>query len=271
MNIAIQIAVNGGGLATPVVPPPTDPAAGYSAWFEASELVYQDAAGTTPATADNDPVMRWDSKGGTYGALVCTTPGGYGACSLQSFALSGKPCVRALAAASALMKDVTDTASIPGALLAAVGCTVMAVVYRPSSEPGAAGVWGANDNGMTCAYDSAGGAYGLRNYLNDGGFKIAPVKPAPSGTPHILTFHHSGGQLYSGVDDSRDASMSSIAAGSVVGAGAFLVLLGYSGPGGYVDGDVAEILFYHSALSQDDRIVSERYLAAKYGVALGYL
>jgi hypothetical protein len=146
----------------------------------------------------------------------------------------------------------------------------MAVVYRPVTEPGAAAVWGANDNSMTMAYDSAGG-YGLRNYANDGGFQTAPVKAAPNGTPHILTFHHSGGLLYSGVDDTRDASMSSIACGSVVGAGAFLVLMGFAGPGGYFDGDLAEVVFYAGALSQEDRQITERYLASKYGIALGYL
>lgn len=267
--IGHSLSIGGsGGINTPAAP--HEPLAGYSAWFDAGSLVYEDVAAATPSVGDGAVVMRWDSKGGTYGALACTTPGGYGACHLSALP-GGRQAVRSTAAGTGVLRDAAELASIPGALLSAAGATVFAVVYRASSEPGASGVWGANDNAMTCAYDTAGGPYGLRNYLNDGGFQSAPILAAPnSGAPRILTWHHAGGRLYSGVDDTRDGSMVSVAAGNVVGGGALLVLLGYAGPAGYFDGDAGEFLFYPTPLTQSDRILVERYLAWKYSLTLPY-
>lgn len=249
------------------------PVTGYSAWFVANMLVYQDQGATTPAVVDGDPVMRWDSMAGSAGALNVKTPGGAGACAWKTGAngINSLPVVRSVALSLALLHDITDAPIIgpAGTLIPAAAGTVFSVVKR-SSTPAAAGIWGSNNNHATCAYDLAGGSYGLRNYLNDGGFQIVATKLAPNASaPFVMTWHHAAGVLYSGVNDTRLASMNSLAAGSIATASS-LVLLGFAGPAGYMDGDLAEIIFYPTALSESDRKTTETYLAGKYGITLPY-
>jgi len=242
------------------------PVTGFAAWFSADMLVFQDAAGTVPAVVDGDPVMRWDSMNGSYGVLACTTPGGYGACTLKlaGNGIGGRAVIRSSAAAFGLLADVAaDTGIFEGGILNSSQC-LLRHLFRTSSDLVA--TWG-DGGGYIESQNQL--AMGMVSFIYDGASKVA-AKPYTPGASAIHTWHHAAGVLYSGVSDTRFASMGSVAAGSIDPGASRLVILGGPGPGQYLDGDVAELIFYPVALSEADRKVTETYLAQKYGITLPY-
>lgn len=250
---------------------PTNPVAGYTAWFDAATLVYTDTAGTVPATTNGAVVNRWDSKDGSYGALVLTTPGGYGAPHLNTDGngINGLPVVTSVAATFDLLRDVTQTVTIfEGGLLNVDAGTVFAVVNAPVINASPRCIWGDNAGYISsCLYDSSGAK--AHAYVYDGAAKLAS-KAVTQAEPHIVSWLHYSGGLYSGVDDTRTASMATVAAGDMQAAAGFFILLGGTGPGQYLDGKLAEVIFYNTALTETNRKLTEQYLANKYGITLPY-
>lgn len=271
------VATMSGAVATPTPTPspePTAPTAGYAAWFDAAAEVYTDVGGTVPATADGDAVNNWKSKDGSFGALSCTVPGGYGAPHLKLGVngINGKPVVRALPASFEILTSPTGGVTIfEGGILNVGQGTVMAVALANDiATAGANGswVWGDNAGYLGTRYIDSGGLV-ASSYLFDTGTRLADKGVVTDGAPYVLTWHHEGGVLYSGLSDTRTASMASVVAGDLDAAAGHLSLLGAIG-GRYLNGDLAEIIFYPTALTQPERKVTERYLAAKYGIALPY-
>lgn len=271
----VIVATWGAVAATPTPSPePTAPTSGYAAWFDAAAEVYTDAGGTVPATADGDAVNNWKSKDGSFGALSCTVPGGYGAphLKLEANGINGKPVVRALAASFEILTSPTGGGTIfEGGILNVGQGTVMAVALANDIAASAAlgrWVWGDNVGYLGARYIDSGGLVGS-SYLFDTAARLADKGVVTDGAPYVLTWHHEGGVLYSGLSDTRTASMASVAAGDLDTTTGHLSLLGAVG-GRYLNGDLAEIIFYPTALTQPERKITERYLAAKYGIALPY-
>lgn len=241
------------------------PSPGYSAWFDAEASIFTDAAGTVPATVDGDAILNWQSKGGSYGALVCKVPATFAAPHLKLAAngINGKPVVKSVAASLEVLSDAAETLTIfeTGILLAAQG-TVFAVFRKAA---GLGGVWSDSSTpAMIAARVVAGPA--ARCSLNDGTVKTADKTMSFGVVLH--TFHHAASVLYSGVNDTRTASLASAAAGSV-GAGAGYLRL-FIVTSANLDGDIAELIFYATAQTENERMVTERYLAIKYGITLPY-
>lgn len=256
----------------PTPTPPVAPSAGYAAWFDAGDGTFTDAGGTVPAVADGDAIANWSSKGGSYGALACTVPGGYGAPHLKTAlnGIGGLPVARSVAASFELLRDVAGSATIfEGGVLNVGQGTAFAVARAVTIDATNRFVWGDHAGYVGSILIDAGGVAGHAAFVYDGATEFAR-QAASAGSPHVLTFHHEAGLFYSGVDDTRTASMATVAAGDLQAAAGFFVLMGGPGPGNYLDGDLAELIFYPTALTQAERKVTERYLAAKYGITLPY-
>ena len=191
-----------------------------------------------------------------------TVPDGYGTPTFQEAEVNGLPAVQALAASTQLLRDAAQNQAFAGQVLSGDQGTALAV-FKTSTN--AAAIWGTHTDTAEAGYVAASG---MRSYVNDGGANVAYATYS-AGTFAIHTWHLAGGTLYSGINDTRTTSMSSVSTGSY-SCGCFLVILGSSGPGRYLDGELAELIFYATALPEADRKLTEQYLAGKYGITLPY-
>ena len=86
---------------------------------------------------------------------------------------------------------------------------------------------------------------------------------------YILSMWHTGGNLYMGCTDTRDASAQSVACGNLsINANDDLY---YGDPNGAGNtADLTECIWYNVALAESDRKAVEQRLAWKYGITLPY-
>lgn len=271
MGVKIAIGAGEGSFIHAVANGPAD---GYAAWLDAGALTYQGYDTSTPAVADDDPVIRWDSGDGTY-PIAFTMPGGYGACTLKTAAngINGYSVVRSVAAEFDVLRDHAQAATFDGDLLSTTSGTVFCVTRIPVINAALVrGAWG-DANGLVGLrfYDFGSGPV-AQAVITDSGGSAGASKAITAAAAHIVTFLWDSPTLYCGVDDTRTASMSSASTvgDGILPAANFAVLMGQAGPGQYLDGDMAEILFYPTALSEADRKRTEQYLASKYGISTGY-
>lgn len=243
---------------------PTSPVAGYSTWFRGDTNVYV----SYPTLAvDGDTVTEWRPKGGTYSpiTLINHNPGSPITYKTGANGINGQPCLRSNAAVSVLKNFYTDNAIFEGGIIEAAQGTMFIVMRLNAGTTNfPAIVFEDSGFGRVNSYFNGGT---LNVVINDGSSKTATKSGLASGVlPWIVTFHHESGTLYAGANDTRTASMGSIAAGSIVATAGNLRLQQTSGEAD----DIAEFIAYKTALSEANRKLVEQYLANRYGVTLPY-
>jgi len=106
---------------------------------------------------------------------------------------------------------------------------------------------------------------------NDGVIDTTGNNTVAVNNNYISTWHHEAGTLYSGINDTRTASMTSIASGNTTSAaGDDMCIIGSSGGAASIDGYIAEVLMWNVALTQAQRQTVESWLASIYGITLPY-
>jgi hypothetical protein len=234
--------------------------AGLALWLDASDAatLFQDAAGTTPAVADNDPVGRWADKSGNGRHVTQATAGSRG--TLKTAVQNGRGVVR--------FDGTADHLTSSSQLLSGVtGLSVFLVLHgtgeslSDSDRPLGHNTPPANDLVITFP----GGKPAMR---------IAAEEPAAAG-PNSRS-GTTAGYIVSGVATATSITVwdngvagtprtqalgtfSTSASGFGVGA--------LPGPMSPYPGDVAEVLVYGSALSTTDREAVEAYLMTKWGIS----
>ena len=236
--------------------PKPDTVAGITGWWESDFNVYSDA-GTTPAV-DNDPVRRWVSRLDSHyvdQATLGNRP------TFKTGILVGLPIVRFDAS-----NDVLDTDVALSTFLAVGAKTIFTVHFHSSGATG--NIIGDTGGKISFFLGNTGGDLNAAN--DDGAVDTATNTAQSTGVWTIGTYLHSGGNLYSGVTDTRTASMVSVASGnttSLAGIGRFGAGPAVVNPLG---GDLAAVVMYNAALIETDRQIVERYLSAKYSIGLPY-
>jgi len=92
-------------------------------------------------------------------------------------------------------------------------------------------------------------------------------KPIVVGTWFIHTWMHDSGTLYGGKDDARTAAMGSVASGNTTSlTGTFRLGTNNAAAGRWFNGDIAELVCFNVALSQEARVGIAAYLAATYAI-----
>jgi hypothetical protein len=244
-------------------PPGLEPTAfaGLQLWFDAGVQVYTDTAGTTPA-ADGNTVRSWKDRQSNY--LIPDNGAGTGP-TLDIDLVNGRP---------ALVFDGTNdrfvgTANDADSFLAVDAFTMFAVVRHAAATPPQQYYMTFYDgvNHVTNIGNTASVAtYRVENY--DGTLDVIP-KAKTLTNWGIMTAMHSGGNIYCGADDTRDASLASTASGNT-SFGANTNLLIRDAPATFAAMDIAELIMYNVALSETNRQEVERRLAWKYGITLPY-
>ena len=216
--------------------------------------------------ADSDPVATWpDSSGNGYDAAQ-GTPGNQPL--YKTGILNGKPAV--------LFDGSTDylsTTALLSAFLAGGGAGTVYVVARansPGGEPDQT-LW--RDTGGTVHLTVVESGADVLRASNDDGVQDTVTKAYTLGTWMIgLWRHHQDErgaetptELYVGVNDLLSTGLSSVASGATTAA-----ILGNAieiGRGsGYLNGYIAELLFFPKSHTQPERKHVWSYLAAKYAL-----
>jgi len=223
----------------PLAPPTPD-----RGWFIAGVGNYQDTAGTTPATANNDPVKRANDQGSGGNNLteyvsnhpphLKTDP---------AFTLNGLPVVQFSAGSTESLASGTVTGIS--------GWTQFIVVYPTS----AASIWfsGPSGNGQ-CWYDATG------HFVNMyAGSTVQYSITLPGSTWFYFSF------VFNGASSFMYKNGVQVATGNV-GAGQQTGFRIGTDTATYFDGYCAEALWYASVLNTADRQQVEAYLAAKYAL-----
>ena len=257
--MGIGLSSIGLGLATGGKPAPFSPAAvaGLQLWLDAaSSPVWQDAGGTVAATADGDPVRRWDDLSGN--SRHVTAPSDAARPSLKLAIQNGKPVLRFdgvddyLVSASAAQSQAVTVFVVVN--LTVVGNYPHVVATGTGNAwnlraVGTLGLWSfqyaVNNQGPALASNSAGtGFHLLSASATDGAWSVALDNNTPAAGAISSTFDTPKTYQVGDRDDRQ----------------------GYLLPG-----DIAELLVYNSVLSADDTAAVKAYLNAKwntYGLQL---
>lgn len=220
--------------------------AGLRLWLRGDGLV---------GYSDGDAVATWpDSSGNGYDAVAA----GAARPTFDSSAIGGMPGLR--------FDGATDvmTSTVLSNLIAANAGTIFVVATHLAGASG--GVAGDQTNSYVSLRMLTTGTI-ARAVNHDGGFDTAD-KTVVSGTPYCLTWMHGGGNVYSGANDTRTASLEPTASGNTT------ALTGTFGigqiAGTFLDGYICEVLVYNVALAEVDRQTVEAYLGAQYGLDIAY-
>lgn len=239
---------------TPSVP--TTPAAGYSAWFDATDIttLFQDAAGTVPVTTDNDPVGRWVSKGGSVsGTYASIPPGGYHPLRWSNNSLDlGTELYPRLTVNKTVAQLLDPVVLSKGTLFAVMG----------------------SDNASTTGFIRSEGWFNFvaisasasTSEAYDTGAVSASIAGDVRGVPNVYTYLRNDASISHGRSDTRTASLATTACGAAGGAGAIIFTYNVA----TVRPVYYEVVIYPTILSEADRKLTEQYLANKYGITLPY-
>lgn len=238
---------------------PTDLGASLAAWYDANDIttLFQDSAGTTPVTADNDPVGKMNDKSGNARHLLQATAGFRplyktavvgskaalrldGVDDLMTAAVSGWPEQAPFYIAAVLM------ARVSGSVLRAFGSFTGSKGWQFGQGP--AGLTG----GLT--------TLGVENLESTAAMFVAGTPAYVSVEFTAVTFdakfRKNGSALGTTVDGTADTN-----------AGVTDISLGANPPGSFFwDGDVAEVVALGRAPTAAEITNVESYYATKYGI-----
>lgn len=235
--------------------------AGLQLWFDAATGVFTDTAGTTPAV-DGNTVRSWRDRHNSY--LVPDNGAGTGPL-LDVDLANGYPAL-VFDATNDQLVGVTNDADA----FQAAGVATMFSVVRHAASPTDQQIYMLFFGGGNFQqYLSNVAAAAQVKFQNHDGTDDLTVKAATLTNWNIATGMHSGGNIYCGVNDTRDASLSSAASGNtVIDANTNLHIRNV--PAVVRQTEIAELIYFNVALTEAERKQIEIRLAYKYGITLPY-
>lgn len=243
------------------MPPPGSP----TCWLKADAGVEE--AASDPAE-DLDLVTAWLDQSGNARHF---TPGPAQSPTYRTGIQNGLPVVRFDGSDDRL--DASASGNVLSNFITASAGTVFVVAGNLTVGTNASAVY-QNDplwadlGGYVGIHFRTGSPY-VQMYNYDGTEDVAQFTSNPTGW-NVYTWMHSGGSVYGGISDTRDASLQSAASGDTANTGNHVLLgSGYAGTA-YLACDIGEIVFYNTALSEADRKTCEEYLAEKWAITLPY-
>lgn len=235
--------------------------AGLKFWLDAAVGCYSDA-GSTPST-DTGVVQQWNDQSG-QNRHVSQTVAGYKP-TWQQTGINGRPCVRFDGTDDYLYRTANDDDDI----LTVDAKTVFVVWKGPSNLNGTQRPFLFYDGSHSLFYVTEVNTPAGRCVNWDGTSDSADKSGTIASTWVIQTGMHSGGTLYSGLSDTRTASMATTASGNTsFGVNTNIWIRPASAA--YYQCDIAEIAYYNVAVSEADRKELETRFAWKYGITIPY-
>lgn len=242
--INLSYYYGGGSGAAPAFTPASVTSAGLVLWLKADAGVFQDAAGTTPATAASDPVGHWHDQSGAGHHATQSSAGARPA--LAAAAVNGLPALTFDGSGTFLNVPSLTSQTIFVVVNHTDGATFTnyrRVLDCNNGGGGGAGWTVYGNNGDTTYYDTAFDVSHGHFYING----VLHAEASPSAAP-LASY-----RLLSGVGN--DPSTFGISVGTLLGIGAQVLL-----------GHVAEVIIYDGPLSADDRVGVEGYCNTRYAL-----
>lgn len=242
--------------------------AGLQLWLDASDstTLFTDSAGSTPATADGDPVGRWADKSGNTAHALQTD--GVQKPALKLAIKNGKSVCRFNSTSSKML----------GTLLTKnTDCTIVAVVRMNTSDNSfrAVCITGLL-NSTTPNSERVHGLLKLNNSLNK--LLSSCFSVASDGNPSqsmganwasaFATFSNTAGTNKSRIWVNGTAAVGDPKTIPAVTDQGFVFYIGrgYQSNTEFWNGDIAELMIYNLALDATDQTSIQDYLNAKWGV-----
>jgi len=240
---------------------------GLQGWWNAGAGVFSDA-GSTPAV-DTNTIQQWNDQSGNarhFSQATATNRPTY-----RTSIVNGQPVIRFdgvdnFMATAATMNDMfTSTAG-----------TIFVVAYVTAITTAGAAAY---DNDQVFS-DQVSGP-GIRHCL---ALKTTPVivafhydgsedtatKTVATGTWYSMLYKMGGGNVSVGLNDARDASLTSAASGAATSMTGILRLAVNYDSTIFTQIDIAEMAIFNVDVSEANRQAIESGLAIKYGLTLGY-
>lgn len=240
--------------------PGPDSVAGLQGWWKADAAAYH-TTGPDVLALDTETVVKWGDQSGNNRHFVTGT-----APTWRSGIVNGLPVLRFVSGSS---QQLVTTGFALSLFITASAYTAF-MVMKKTTTGATDGHWYADDNiasqNAISGSSDAADDFLVRNY--DGTADTVTKAASLASGFHILTAAHSGGNILAGVDDTRTASLQSAASGDT--SVLTQVLTVGRDRGAFGSFDCAEFIIYNAALTEAERQVVERYLAAKYGITLPY-
>lgn len=249
------------------------PTAGRALWLRADAGLYQDAAGTLPAAADNDPVAHWADAAG--GPLAAVQPGSsLKRPRLRLAQVAGRPALR--------FDGVDDGLQVAGLTLSTF--TLLAVARPTYPGPGDfnsrvllehSATFNDHPGHNLIVSRDATLLHGVRRGALASGLTSPP--PTPLGETWCLLVHdypdgtHAAHRLYRSrlaVPVSAETFAGMTADPGATPVTDTLHLAARNNTALFAQLDLAELVVYTPGLSAAARVWASRALAARYGVAL---
>jgi len=231
--------------------------AGLQLWLKADAGTYQDAAMTVPAVLDTDPIGGWRDQSGNGNHFTQTV--GANIPTLKLTIINGLPVVRfnvdGLVGPVMLPGNTPDSLSI-FAVIKPINIWHGGNQSRIFNQVGNAG----NQN-IAFFYDSS--AKLIQDvYPPSGGFLLSSIN-VTTNAQLVSTSRGAGTQnLYiNGTNRGTQVGAESYTGIPVVASHIGMVFNMH-----YLDGDIAEIIIYNSALSDPNRQAAENYLNCRYAI-----
>lgn len=210
------------------------------------------AADRISGLSDGDPVGTWSDLSGS--GNDCTSAGGARP-TFKAAVLGGKPVVR--------FDGATSTMVVPnGVTYNRLNCALYFVMV-----PSALGSWqipyAATTLGMMVHFNGGGGISGFGGYGGSTYFGVSDTWP--NAEWRIGSVRVTNGVVQTEVSGLGKTAAATVATGTVTGG----TLCSYN-TGYWFPGDIAEILIFGGALSDENHARVVDYLGAKWGLSQGY-
>ena len=261
------------------------PTANLKLWLDASDAstLFQDAAGTTPAT-NGDPVGLWKDKSGNSKDVTQATAGSRPTYATSGFDQLSRPSVTFAAPAAGEVNALLDSLASDWTFLNDGSDFTMFLMMRLNSDhnAGMGGVLQTNAGSTTIGFNMSTDDRNLsyapyvdtmsvqitRGVTGSGRQSIqiqSPNNAFPVGIEHMVSLRHDSGAT--GDDLELEFNQSGIVYGAdplqPFNSGAPALPLT---AGGRLDADIAEVIIYGAALSAQDMASVQGYLNGKYVV-----
>lgn len=255
----MSLPLLGVGLSSPVTAFIPTSIGGLQLWLDASDstTLFTDSAGSTPATADGDPVGRWSDKSGNSNHMLQTD--GTKKSLLKVNILNGKSIIRN-DGVNDFLKSTTGGADLSFTVFATnikrggQGLNMMAVSMGEETTAKRRCMWHPA-NGNTWP-----NTVGFNGFSRDVQANLSWV----TGTANIAQFRITSGAIQ--IAKNNSAWTTSTSPGLVAYTATSIFLGSNNQMTEIFNGDYAEVLVYAAALSDADRTLILDYLNTKWGV-----
>ena len=231
---------------------------GLQLWLDADGTLWQDAARSTPATANDHPVGAWDDASGNARHFTQGTAGSRPL--LKTAGMNGLKCLRFNGTTQGML-----SAALLSTMIAADAYTLFAVFQTSAVDTNSAtiyqndAVFGDNGSFFGMHLKSVGptvNAYNFDTTIDTVGDTIAVD------TAYCVTQRHSAGNLTLRVNN---GTQQSVASGNTGGLAA-VVLVGRA-QSAFLAGDVRHLVIYNEVKSAAEEAAVRAWLMTDSGIA----